>query len=147
MITICLIDSEGYFVEDQVLDDGVLFDSNQIVEPVPEGLIRPRWTGAQWVEGATPEEVAFKSGEETFPDWEGLYSRLRSSTVFQKSFSTSSANGWALLLTTLGTTHNEQDLRFALSQVRAGLTVDFTAEDLSWINQKLEEHHFSLRLS
>lgn len=49
------IDQTGLFVEDLFwLDDDGPIPADCITVHVPQGFIRARWDGAQWVEGGTP---------------------------------------------------------------------------------------------
>lgn len=49
------INENGYFVEDVITED---IDNSLIEVPVPEGFYKPKWTGNEWVEGATVEEIS-----------------------------------------------------------------------------------------
>ena len=44
----------------EVSENGKILDADKIhfisIDP-PHGLIKPRWTGAKWIEGATQEEI------------------------------------------------------------------------------------------
>ncbi len=56
------IDSNGYFVEDVLLDAFPVMEDGTpnpyyIDKICPEGLYCPRWTGTEWVEGLTQEEI------------------------------------------------------------------------------------------
>ena len=64
------IDSDGYFIEDVLLDEipmitseseegdlTLIKDPSYIEVPCQEGLYKPKWTGAEWVEGITEEEI------------------------------------------------------------------------------------------
>lgn len=60
------IDDKGFFIEDVILEDvpfvydedyNKIPDPNHISTPVQNGLYRPRWTGTEWVEGLTKDEI------------------------------------------------------------------------------------------
>jgi len=51
------IDTNGLFVEDVILDDDTTLPPNLINTPVPGGFYRPKWTGKEWIEGMSQEEI------------------------------------------------------------------------------------------
>lgn len=51
------IDEAGFFVEDVVLDSWKEVPYGLVRVPVPDGLHKPRWTGSEWIEGLTQEEL------------------------------------------------------------------------------------------
>ncbi|WP_195430877.1 hypothetical protein [Clostridium sp. D46t1_190503_E9] len=60
------IDNEGLFIEDVLLEeipyaydeeDNIIFDSHYIETLVPEGIYKPKWNGAEWIEGMSGEEM------------------------------------------------------------------------------------------
>ena len=63
------IDQDGYFIEDVLIDeipmitsesdegDLTIKDPSYIETPCQEGFHRPKWTGKEWVEGATADEL------------------------------------------------------------------------------------------
>jgi len=51
------INSEGYFIEDVILNDDDFLPENCIVTICPNGLYKPKWGGTGWVEGLTQEEI------------------------------------------------------------------------------------------
>ena len=64
----------GMFIEDVLLDDQQLLETGEpdpayIETPVPTGagFWRPRWDGAEWVEGLTAEEITARQAEATPP--------------------------------------------------------------------------------
>lgn len=91
---------------------------------------------------------------ELTPDWEGLINDLRGTEVFSRVYgaaaSTIEANtAYTLLMDTLTKTHNLTDLEFAIGALRQAMTGtvgDFTPEQIVWINGKLSDRGFVLRL-
>lgn len=55
LIEVRSVDKDGF------IDDFIIADSENIPEGYisdrPHGLIKPRWTGAEWVEAITQEEI------------------------------------------------------------------------------------------
>lgn len=56
------VDEDGYLLKLYVAHvvDGMIIDSDKqhcIIEDYPTGLIKQRWDGAKWVEGATDAEL------------------------------------------------------------------------------------------
>lgn len=54
------VDDDGYFVEDVILDHPYTNDDDEyrlISEPIPPGFYLPRWTGSEWVEGLSQQEL------------------------------------------------------------------------------------------
>lgn len=81
------------------------------------------------------------------PDWEGLTSALRGTPLFGLAFSTQNANAWSLLLAALTSSHDFNDLAFAIYGVRLGMAVDFTPEQIAEINAMLVAHNFAFVVS
>ena len=50
MIYVRIIDSNGYFVCDDFVDELTEFT---VETPCPDGFYLPKWDGTQWVEGGT----------------------------------------------------------------------------------------------
>lgn len=85
------------------------------------------------------------------PDW-GIVEELRNSPVFYKSFvaannSVAVSNAFSLLRDALDL-QNVNDLRFAFNNLRPALAAtpvgDFSAEELAWISEKLEQYGFAI---
>lgn len=51
------VDADGFFVEDVIVDTSQEVPENYISKPVPEGLYKPQWTGEEWVEGLSQDEL------------------------------------------------------------------------------------------
>lgn len=52
------VDSSGVFIENVIVDLGFGELAEDIVlQPVPDGFFRPRWTGKEWVEDMTQSEI------------------------------------------------------------------------------------------
>ena len=60
------IDDSGYFIEDVLLEEvpytydeefNIIYDTHYIEIPVPQGMYKPKWDGAEWIEGLTQEEI------------------------------------------------------------------------------------------
>lgn len=61
-----IINKQGYFIRDDFTFDGET-EIGLDVEPA-QGLYKPLWNGAGWIEGATAEEIAaFQTPTETAP--------------------------------------------------------------------------------
>lgn len=50
------IDQQGFYIESVVIESEEIPD-NHIAVPVPGGLYRPKWNGAEWVEGMNAIEI------------------------------------------------------------------------------------------
>lgn len=81
------------------------------------------------------------------PDWPGLLSDLRGTALFNKAISTANPNAFSTLLFALGSSHNVQDLAFAIAAVRQGLEDDYTTEEIGQFNQLLEQHQIDLSIN
>lgn len=60
------IDNKGNFIEDVLLEEipytydeegNKIYDTHYIETIVPNGLYKPKWTGTEWIEGLTQEEI------------------------------------------------------------------------------------------
>lgn len=51
------IDDNGMFLEDVILHEGVEVPPDCIEIAPLQGLFKPKWTGEEWVEGATAEYI------------------------------------------------------------------------------------------
>lgn len=51
------IDSEGYFLEDVILEDSDVTPINCIETLCQGGFFKPQWNGVEWIEGLTQEEI------------------------------------------------------------------------------------------
>ncbi|MBU8773179.1 hypothetical protein [Cytobacillus oceanisediminis] len=52
-----LIDENGFIIDPVIVNDTDVLEANVIKEPVPPLLYKPRWSGNEWVEGATEEYI------------------------------------------------------------------------------------------
>lgn len=109
----------------------------------------------QWleIEGNTPDpsDVPLQPA-----NWQGLENMLRASAIWQKAFEVSmlslpAQSATTLLLSTITSTRNLQDLEFAIGFLRQQMQAlpvgDFTTQEITLMNQALEANGFSLRLS
>lgn len=139
------INDLGFVVEEGVtVAKGQSVTSDLISEDVPIGISVPRWDSSRWVEGMY-DALALQTAEPT-TNWRKLQDTLRGSIAFGRAMATSNTNAWALLLFALGTSHSVDDLNFAIAQVRSGMSSDFTAEEIEFINTALSDSGFDLRL-
>jgi len=51
------INEKGYFIEDVLSFDADNLSLDLILDNVPQGLHKPRWNGAEWIEGKLQEEI------------------------------------------------------------------------------------------
>lgn len=51
------VDSEGYFVEDVILNTEEGIPENVILDKPTVPFFKPKWDGEKWCEGATVEEI------------------------------------------------------------------------------------------
>jgi len=64
------LDAKGFVKERYVAevdDEGAVLDtrfSGMISQDMPNGLLKPRWTGTEWVEGETEEEKAEREAKQ-----------------------------------------------------------------------------------
>ena len=79
-------------------------------------------------------------------NWQGLMDALRGTPIFGKAIGTANGNFWSLLLNVFSSASPDEsrwaDLRFAIAGIRAGLTEDFTPDELAQIAELLEAHGF-----
>ena len=60
MIVVSKIDENGYFVEDVIVKEGEEIPSDCIetrLDTTEKGYYRPRWTGTEWIEDMTEEQL------------------------------------------------------------------------------------------
>ncbi|MGE8004391.1 hypothetical protein [Lysinibacillus sp. NPDC093216] len=60
------IDSEGYIINNYVIDGDIIVPDGCITEQLPQPLLfyRPKWSGKEWVEGETEEEKAERESQQ-----------------------------------------------------------------------------------
>ena len=139
------INDLGFVVEEGVtVAKGQSPTSDLISEDVPIGISVPKWDSTRWIEGMY-DALALQTAEPT-ANWRRLQDSLRGTIAFGKAMQTSNTNAWSLLLFALGTSRSVDDLSFAIVQVRAGMSEDFTASEIEFINTALSESGFDLRL-
>lgn len=51
------IDDNGFYVEPVLVSVDEELTEDLVEIPFPNGLYRPKWTGTEWIEGATQEEI------------------------------------------------------------------------------------------
>lgn len=51
------VDMGGFFIEPIVIEDIAEMSSDCVAEQPPNGLYRAKWTGTEWVEDMTQEEI------------------------------------------------------------------------------------------
>lgn len=51
------INKDGYYVEDVIVQDVDELSDSQIEIPPPNGLYRAKWTGEEWIETMSQEEI------------------------------------------------------------------------------------------
>lgn len=53
------VDSQGYIVDNYVIGGDIAVPDGFITVQLPQPLLfyRPKWNGAEWIEGATQEEI------------------------------------------------------------------------------------------
>lgn len=138
------------------------FDGEAIQPKPAQPSQQHRWNleTHQWELPAMPTPVIVE-------DWKGLENDLRGSDVYAKLYTAITqpetntiaaltkmmrANAaYTLLMTTITTTHALPDFYFAITELRTVLGTistigDFSSEQIAFINQKLEDRGFSLRL-
>ena len=67
------IDKNGYFIEDVILKDEEEIPANCIETLVPtktQGFYKPKWTGTEWIESLTQEEIDAINNAATEPTTE-----------------------------------------------------------------------------
>lgn len=55
MVQVWLLDKLGFFTGESVFVEKI--EENMTTEPLLIGYVRAKWTGEEWVEGATEEEI------------------------------------------------------------------------------------------
>lgn len=50
------IDEQGYYIQPVILNAFDNVNGNCVELHPPHGLFKPKWTGAEWIEGKTEEE-------------------------------------------------------------------------------------------
>jgi hypothetical protein len=51
------IDSNGFYIEDVILQDGKVTPTDCIEIICPDGFYKPKWNGTEWIEGLTQAEI------------------------------------------------------------------------------------------
>ena len=57
------LDKDGFFLgydvdnEKQIAGTAEILIGNEIIWPYPDTLLKPKWTGTEWVEGASPDDL------------------------------------------------------------------------------------------
>jgi len=51
------IDSNGFYIEDVILQDSKAIPSDCIEIICPDGFYKPKWNGTEWIEGLTQVEI------------------------------------------------------------------------------------------
>jgi hypothetical protein len=143
---------EANWPQGETLVEGPDHDYSELYWTGDTVAIRPQrpdgnyvWNLTEWVEVIIP-------APEPTPNWIGLESALRNSAAWAHAYDqaeeTVKANAaFTLLLTSLTSTHNENDLRFAwlrlreLMQTQQTLT-DFSAEQLLFVTEALSDNGF-----
>lgn len=98
------------------------------------------------------EQVDYVTPEpEPYKDWRNLQQTFWANQVFFGKVMTADSTAFALLSKVftdgiLGIA-TENALQFAITQVRATLPVDFTAEEILFVNETLEQYNFQTRIS
>lgn len=49
------IDNDGFYTEDYIYEEEQELGNNIVTKEMPEGLIKSKWNGREWIEGATQE--------------------------------------------------------------------------------------------
>ena len=124
---------------------------------------RIAWDDSEISDPPSPRHV-YKDGAwalEPWYDWQGLKDALRGSVFFAMAFGTTNSNAFALLNSTLNSissnegkllnsiSSNEgkmQDLTFAIANVRLGMPVDYTEQQLADLRSLLQEYGFPIFL-
>lgn len=70
------IDSNGYFIEDVILENEEITPEECIEIECPQGFYKPRWDGSRWIEGLTQEEIEELKKIGTTPQEPSLEERL-----------------------------------------------------------------------
>lgn len=83
MILVKRIDTNGYFLEDVLINDESELTSDLIQITIPQGLYLPMWNGIDWVEGKLPEEVYALEAQKKFIEMSDVIQSLLDSTAQQ----------------------------------------------------------------
>lgn len=65
MYKVIKVDSEGFYIEDVLTETLENLETNLIIDPCPEGFYLPKWTGLEWKEGLTEEQIFSIKNEQT----------------------------------------------------------------------------------
>ena len=123
----------------------VYFNGTAVVfkpeKPSPGAVWNP--VDNEWIEPESPPVL---------PNWAGLENELRGSDVWLKAFTAAdetvkAQNRFTLLMSTIATTHNLNDLKFAFNGLRQAMAEipsvgDFTESELNWIGEILLDNDF-----
>lgn len=85
------------------------------------------------------------------PDWSNLAKTLSASKPFFRVYTESKSKSsvttpFSFLMDTLTTTHNINNLQFALNDIQKSLNFPFTKEEIHFLNKALLDNHFSIQL-
>lgn len=61
------IDKDGFYLEDYIYEEGQELESNMIITEMPQGFIKSKWDGREWIEGATQEYIDSLKSTEIVP--------------------------------------------------------------------------------
>jgi len=143
---------EANWPQGETLVEGPDHDYSELYWTGSAVAIRPPKSDGNYVWNLTEWEEVVIPTPEPAPNWTGLESTLRNSSVWAHAYDqaeeTVKANAaFTLLLTSLTSTRNEDDLRFAwlrlreLMQTQSTLT-DFSAEQLLFVTEALSDNGF-----
>lgn len=132
--------------EDGLSPENAFFDGEQVREKPPKPAPEAFWdlTTNQW-QVLTPQILPPAN------DWAGLQAAFRGTHVFNKIFiaggeTLAASQGYSLLMDTIASSKNIEDLIFAISYLRQAMAGtqggDFTADELEWIRARFEENGF-----
>lgn len=57
MIQVFIFDENGYFIETKLIKNNEITNNMTTVTPRNIGMIKLKWNGMEWIEGATREEI------------------------------------------------------------------------------------------
>lgn len=62
------IDDNGFYVEPVLISVDEELTEDLVEIPFPNSLYRPKWTGTEWIEGATQEEIDHIKNQQPEPN-------------------------------------------------------------------------------
>lgn len=74
------VDENGFYVEPVLIQDDAEIPADCVETPFIDGMYKPKWTGEEWIEGATQEEIDSIKANQPEPQPEPTLEELKDET-------------------------------------------------------------------